>query len=49
MKNLAAGIHNVSDLLKAIDELEEELNNLPTQYPDPPRFKAVDEEEEFPD
>jgi hypothetical protein len=46
MKNLAAGFCSSKDLLQAIEELEEKLNNLPSKYPNPTRFKSPFHEEE---
>ena len=46
MKNLAAGICSTQELLQAIEDLEEKLQNLPTHYPNSPRMKSPFHEEE---
>ena len=46
MKNLVPGTYTTEDLLQAIDELEEDLMNIPTFYPNPTRFKSPFYEEE---
>jgi len=46
VKNLVPGTYTTEDLLQAIDELEEDLMNIPTFYPNPTRFKSPFYEEE---
>lgn len=46
MKNLAAGFYSREDLIQAIEELEEELLNLPVDYPDSLSLKSPFDEEE---
>lgn len=46
MKNLVPGTFSSQELLHALDELEEKLNNLDTKYPDPIHFKSPFHEEE---
>jgi hypothetical protein len=40
VKNLVPGTYTTEDLLQAIDELEEDLMNIPTFYPSPTRLKS---------
>jgi hypothetical protein len=46
MKNLVPGTYTKEELLMAIDELEEDLMNIPAFYPNPTRFKSPFYEEE---
>jgi hypothetical protein len=46
MKNLVPGTYTKEELLMAIDELEEDLMNIPAFYPNPTRYKSPFYEEE---